>query len=29
MLKEGIKAPNFSLEDQNGNLEKLKHQIFL
>ena len=24
MLKEGIKAPNFSLEDQNGNLVKLK-----
>ena len=24
MLKEGIKAPNFSLEDQNGDLVKLK-----
>jgi peroxiredoxin Q/BCP len=24
MLKEGIKAPNFSLEDQNGDLVELK-----
>ena len=24
MLKEGVKAPNFSLEDQSGNLVKLK-----
>ena len=24
MLKEGIKAPTFSLEDQNGDLVKLK-----
>ena len=24
MLKEGIKAPNFSLEDQNGDLVKLE-----